>query len=105
MTIISNPLAPINYGYDFNFFRKFSSTASSYNTNADVVINLKAPTYMVTFFLESGGPLTYSFNGTTDHGDMTTGQASASLTFQNRVISKIWFKGTGVVRIEAWAIR
>jgi hypothetical protein len=105
--VITDPLAAKNYGYDFNFFKKFSSAnaTGNYATDADVLINLKAPTYTVTFFLESGGPLTYSFNGLVDHGDMTAGQASATLTFQNRTISKIWFKGTGVVRIEGWSIR
>ena len=105
MPDFSNPLAPIDYGYDFNFFKKYSSSGSSYTTNANVVINMKAPTYTVTFQLESGGPVTYSFNGSTDHGDMTISLPSQNLIFENRVISKIWFKGTGLVRIEAWAIR
>lgn len=99
----NNPLGPIQWGRDYNFFNKLAVSAGSFNTNADLII--KFPTYTVTFFLESGGPLQYSFNGTDIHGDMTTGQASASLTFQNRPITKIWFKGTGTVRVEAWGIR
>lgn len=105
MPNFADPKAAIDYGYDFNFFTKLTSSAVSYNADCDVLINMKAPTYTVTFQLESGGPVTYSFNGLTDHGDMTLGKSSATLEFENRVISKIWFKGNGVIRIEAWAIR
>jgi hypothetical protein len=96
-------------GRDFNFFQKITVTASTFGGNSvsgqqpDMIITF--PTYTVTFFLESGGPVQYSFNGQTVHGDMTTAQASATLTFTNRVVSTIWFKGSGVVRVEAWAIR
>jgi len=99
----NDPKAAITYGRDFNFFQKLTVSANSFNTDADMLITF--PTYTVTFQLESGGPIQYSFNGNTIHGDMTVGLPSANLTFQNRVISKIWFKGTGVVRVEAWAIR
>jgi hypothetical protein len=102
-------IGKITYGRDFNFFNKLTVTATNFGDQSvdgyqpDVIITF--PTYTVTFQLESGGPVQYSFNGNTVHGDMTSGKASASLTFENRVISKIWFKGSGVVRIEAWAIR
>jgi hypothetical protein len=59
-------------------------------------------TQAVSFILESGA-LEYSFNGNTVHGDMIAGTSSANLKFDNRVISKIWIRGTGVLRIEAWA--
>lgn len=97
----------IALGRDFNFYQKITptvtSTASNFSSICDVLITF--PTYTVTFQLESGGPIEYSFNGNTVHGDMQTGKASASLTFENRVVSKIWFRGTGVIRVEAWAIR
>ena len=109
MPNFADPKAAKDYGYDFNFFQKVVVTAGAFNTDCDVLINMKAPTYTVTFQLESGGPVQYSFNGSTVHGDMQQGTTglitSNSLVFQNRVISKIWFKGTGTVRIEAWAIR
>lgn len=90
-------------GRDFNFFNKITVSAGSFSANCDLLITF--PTYTVTFSLESGTSVEYSFNGNTLHGDMTSGKTSASLTFENRVISKIWFRGTGVVRVEAWAIR
>ena len=108
MTSPLDPGAPITFGKDYNFFQKITVTAgASFNTDADIIIWF--PTYTVTFQLESGGPVQYSFNGATTHGDMTAGTTglinSNSLVFQNRVISKIWFKGSGVVRVEAWANR
>lgn len=110
MTDFTNPRAKIDYGYDFNFFQKLTVSASSFSTNCDVTINMKAPSYTVIFQLEGSGAdqIQYSFNGNAIHGDMTFSKSSANITFENRVISKIWFKtlsGTPIVRIEAWAIR
>lgn len=99
----TGPYDKILYGRDFNFFQKVTVSNGSFVLNCDVFIPFS--TYTVTLQLESGGPVEYSFNGNYLHGDMTSGKSSASLTFENRVISKIWFRGTGVVRVEAWAIR
>lgn len=103
----NDPKAAITWGRDFNFFQKLVVSTGTFNVDADMVITF--PTYTVTFQLEAGGPIQYSFNGNTIHGDMTAGTTglitSNSLVFQNRVISKIWFKGSGTVRVEAWGIR
>lgn len=107
----TDPNAKIGYGRDFNFFKNVtpgSSTLGTFATDADVVITF--PTYNVTFWMGSGlgaGTIQYSFNGYTVHGtiDSTGSTAPSFLEFDNRVISKIWFSGTGVVRVEAWAIR
>jgi len=107
MSTFTDPRAAIDYGYDFNFFQKITvnNTTGSFFADCDVLINMKAVSYQTTFQLESGGPIQYSFNGITVHGDLTSGLYSANLIFQNRTISKIWFMGTGVVRIESYAIR
>ena len=110
MPNFQDPRAKIDYGYDFNFFQKLAVANSSFNDDCDIIINMKAPTYTVTFQIEGTGSdqVQYSFNGTTIHGDMIVGKSSASLVFENRVISKIWFKtlsGSPTVRVEAWAIR
>lgn len=96
-------IAPITIGFDYNFFQKITVSNGSFNHLSDLLIPFS--TYTVTFQLESAGPVSYSFNGNTVHGDMTLTLPSANLTFQNRVISGIWFKGAGVVRVEAWSIR
>lgn len=102
---MSVSIAPITQGFDHNFFQKITVSNANFNNLSDMLILF--PTYTVTFQLEttSGGLVEYSFNGNTVHGDMTSNLPSANLVFQNRVISGIWFKGTGVVRVEAWAIR
>lgn len=99
----TNPLAKIDYGRDFNFFQRITVIAGSFQPNCDMVITF--PTYTVSFQLESGTTVLYSFNGNVTHGDMISGKSSASLIFENRSISKIWFAGNGVVRVEAWAPR
>ena len=104
------------YGRDFNFFQKLAVTATGFGSNStdgyqpDMIITF--PTYTVTFQLETPSSyIQYSFNGTTIAGDMNnnTGFNSYNLTFQNRVISKVWFKvvsgSSPVVRVEAWGIR
>ena len=105
MSDFSSPYKPINYGKDFNFFNKLSISISDGYFPNECQIVIPFSTYSVTFQLENEGPLEYSFNGITLHGDMTSGKSSANLIFENRVISKIWFRGTGTVRIEAWGIR
>lgn len=105
----NDPKAAINYGHDYNFFitaTPGSATPGTFAADCDVLINLLAPTYTVTFNCY-GGVLQYSFNGNVIHGtmDSTGSTAPAALTFQNRAITKIWFAGTGTVRVEAWAIR
>jgi hypothetical protein len=103
MTGPLDPGAPIIYGRDFNFFQNVTVTASlsAFNADADVIITF--PTYTVTFV--GSGSIQYSFNGNTVHGDMNVTTGTGFLTFQNRQISKIWFRGTGPVRVEAWGIR
>jgi hypothetical protein len=103
MPNFGNPRAPIDYGRDFNFYDKLTVSTVNFNTNCDEIITF--PTYSVTFQMESGTRVEYSFNGLTVHGDMTANKPSASLLFENRTISKIWFRGDGYVRIEAWGIR
>jgi hypothetical protein len=103
---MSLSIAPITQGFDFNFFQIVTVSNGSFNHLSDLLIPFS--TYTVTFQLQSGSgtpAVQYSLNGNTVHGDMTLNLPSANLTFQNRVISGIWFKGSGVVRVEAWAIR
>jgi hypothetical protein len=107
----NDPKGPITYGRDFNFFANVTPTISistAFNFDADVVILF--PSYTVTFMIDSGGgAVQYSFNGNSVHGDLGGGVSGVtgvtSLVFQNRQISKIWFRGAGPIRVEAWGIR
>jgi hypothetical protein len=62
----------------------------------------------ITYGATSANTIEYSFNGTDVHGDMVPGTSSASLVFDFRPVSTIWFRlkagSTGPVniRIEAW---
>jgi hypothetical protein len=110
--------AQITYGFDYNFFANVTpgGTGGVFAADCDVVINLLVPTYTVIFWLppatQTGtGTLQYSFSGTKVHGtlDGSGNSAPQTLTFTNRVISKIWFSATNgsspIVRVEAWGIR
>jgi len=109
----NDPKATISYGRDFNFFANVTpghSGSGAFATDCDVVITFQTDT--VTFWLPTtgGGSVQYSFNGNTVHGTLDSANTLGpnTLTFQDRVISKIWFTTTGsspIVRVEAWAIR
>lgn len=106
MSVSPVSIAPITHGFDHNFFALITVSNSNFNYYSDLYIPFS--TYTVTFQLQSGSgtpAVEYSFNGNTVHGDMTLNLPSQNLTFENRVISGIWFKGSGVVRVEAWATR
>ena len=111
----------ISYGRDFNFFQKIAVSATGYGSNSadgytcDAIITF--PTYTVMFTNYSAANATnsvveYSFNGNITHGELNPlYPASISKIFQNRVVSKIWFRvqsgstGTITVAVEAWGIR
>jgi len=100
------PRSPITTGKDFNFFRKVDSSSTFFTETALIAFNFKG---LASFSLvnEGAGVVEYSFNGNTLHGDMIPGTVTASLFFDNRRVSKIWFRspggGTNTMRIEAWA--
>ena len=53
----------------------------------------------------------YSFNGITVHGELDPTLPSKGMSFDNRVISLIWFRlksgstGPVTIRVDAWGIR
>jgi len=106
----TDPLAPITWGRDWNFFQKVTITADGYfNNDADLCITFSTQSVMI---LNLGtGVVEYSFNGMTVHGELNSANPSAGMAFDNRVISKIWFRvQTGstapiTVSVQAWAIR
>lgn len=109
MPDFSSPYKPITYGRSRNFFTKILVNNANFTEDCTVLINLSSPVYSVTFALESGTRVEYSFtNGDNDqngpvHGDMiSTLWQTQWLQFINRPISKIWFRGDGYVRIEAY---
>lgn len=102
---MTTPFDKITNGRDFNFFKKITVSSSTFSNTCDAIITFT--TQSVSFLIVSGtGTIEYSFNGNTTHGDMDSSASSKGLVFDNRVVSKIWFKltsgGPVTVRIEAW---
>ena len=83
-----------------------STTFKTTTEEPDVMFNIK---YQLSFSMVNEGnvKVEYSFNGNTLHGDMTPGTSTSSITFDNRKVSKIWFRvpdgGSAIVRVEAWS--
>jgi hypothetical protein len=86
-------------GKDFNFFQTVTSTAS-FAVTPDVTMRFRGPRSMM-FIGVSGTSIEYSFNGTTTHGRISSGQI---LNFGQRNEDKIWFKGSGVIDVHSWRI-
>jgi hypothetical protein len=97
--MITNALGPITLGKDYNYYKLLNVSAGSFATDADVVITFQ---HNYLSFQVQSGSVSYSFNGNTLHGTAAAGLPSQSLLFHQRPVSKIWFAGTGVVRIEAF---
>ena len=100
-------MAAINKGHDYNFFQKITVSSDTFGDNADLAFGIKNVRAFTLANEGSNGVIQYSFNGTTIHGDMTPGKASEAIAFDNRCVSKIWFRLTSgtasVVRVEAWS--
>jgi len=100
------PLDKVTTGRDFNFFKRVSVSSATFTDNCDAIITF--PTQTISFLLEGTGVVEYSFNGNTLHGDMDSTTSTKGLVFDNRLVSKIWFRlksgGPVTVRIEAWGV-
>lgn len=97
-------------GADFNYFAKTTVSSASFTANPDQVISFN--TQGLIFINEGTSNIVeYSFNGNTVHGqlDSNAGSVTKILTFDNRVVSLIWFRLTsgsaGNVSVQAWATK
>lgn len=93
-------------GKSFNQFNLVTVTATAFADESDVKINFRGQKglYLVNY---GSAKVEYSFDGTNVHGDLRNGTTTASIMFENRSISEIWFRlaapGSVEVRVEAWA--
>ena len=112
-------------GRDFNFFQKYTVTATAFGGDAidgyqpSLVITF--PTYgiIMTNLTAAGVGNTFvpssvvewSLNGTTVHGEIGSCFENVSMTFNNRAMGSIWFRvqsgssGSPVVSVTAWGTR
>jgi hypothetical protein len=98
-------------GRDFNFFQKISVTATTFGGGSvdgyqpDTIITF--PTQGVMMLNEGSGVVEFSFNGTTVHGELNSANASIGLSFDNRIVSKVWLRvqsgSTGPITIAIYA--
>lgn len=98
---------PILLGKDFNKFENVSVTAATFPSEPQFVINFKGQEGLL-MVLKSGGPIEYSFNGNTIHGELEFGTDLSQVQFDHRRVSHIWFRtngGSGVVAVHAWAAK
>lgn len=108
-----------NPGRDFNFFEKKDVNWTQFGApdgytledgyGPDLIITF--PTKCLIFNIESSisnQVVEYSFNGRVTHGELAPGTNRQTITFQDRVVSMIWFRlkagASGPVRVsvEAW---
>lgn len=92
----------VTEGVDFNHYQEVSvSGVSEFPTTPQVIIRFKGPQQLM-FVCTSGTDVEYSFNGFTTHGKMSATSPQNLFNFGPRGNKKIWFKGTGDIRVHAW---
>jgi hypothetical protein len=104
-------LGKITNGVDFNYFKRIVVTSTEFGSAsddyaADAFLNIKGGIKVLTLVNEGANTIEYSFNGNTIHGDLIPNTPTAALSFDNRTVSKIWFRvtaaGPSTIRVEAW---
>jgi len=103
----------VTNGKDHNYFKKYSVTETVFGAASvdgyQPCLMIPFPTQSVMFLNEGSGVVEFSFNGTTVHGELDSTKVTAGLTFDNRIVTKIWFRvkagstGPIVVSANAWA--
>src|SRR6266404_5990404 len=107
----------VSQGFDYNYFKVVSVSSTTFGTSSDGYfpdVFLTFPTQgisLINYGANSSKSVEYSFSGLNTHGELVPGTPSAALVFDNRVVSKIWFRlksgssGPVDIRCEAWSIR
>jgi len=104
-----------NNGKDFNFYSKVNVNWSTFGGNSvdgygpDIMITF--PTQSLMMLNEGSGVVEFSFNGNIVHGELDSSKPSVGMVFDNRVVSKIFFRlksgstGPITVSVNAWGDR
>lgn len=103
----------LTYGRPYNYFNKLGVSWTSFGGNSidgyqpDMLVPFK--TQGLKFYNVGSGVIEYSFDGITVHGELNSANATASIAFDFRIVSCIWFRvqtgssGTITVEVHAWA--
>jgi hypothetical protein len=115
MTNVFPGIGYVNFGKDYNYFKKLTVAATSFGGASvdgyqpDMFITFSTQ-YVIFINETASSTIEYSFNGTTVHGEIT-GSASVGpyqkIEMPFRVVSKIWFRiksgsSGGTVSVQAW---
>ncbi len=102
VTFPGESIGPISNGHDFNYYEEISVaiTDGYFPSIPQAIVRFRGGGDLM--FVCKSGSLTYSFNGYTTHGAIDSAGPDDLLYFTNRPNKKIWFKGTGTVRVHAW---
>ena len=107
----------ITDGFDPNFYQKVDVNWATFGgqtdgNSPDIIITFPAQSViLLNEATTSSQVVEYSFNGQTVHGELDPSLPSRGLSFDNRVISKIWFRvksgsaGPITVRVDSWSTR
>ena len=99
-------------GTDYNFYNKKDVIATSFGGDTvsgkqpDMVIRFQTTTLMM--LNEGSGIIEFSFNGINVHGELNSATQSNALSFDNRMVNRIWFRikegssGPITVSVTAW---
>lgn len=87
-----------------NYFNRLFISSATFQVAPDVSFGFSNPSF--SLINESTNTIEYSFDGVNVHGDMIPSSPSASMVFNNRGYSTIWFRapftsGSDSLRIEA----
>lgn len=97
---------------DHDYFQKVSVNwiafggGSTDGIGPDLIITFS--TRNIMFLNEGTGVVEYSFNGNRVHGELNSATVTQALSFDNRVVSTIWFRvktgstGPIIVSVQAW---
>ena len=94
---------------DYNTFVRVTVDGYEFGdaNNADVVFDYRHSNLSFSLVWEGTGVIEYSFVHPRVHGDMENGQPTQAMFFDNRPVTRIWFRlksgAGGTVRVEGWA--
>lgn len=102
----------IGYGHSSDFYKKVTASRTTFGDPTDGYrpdIFIPFSTYSVMLLNE--GPsvaVQISFDGFNVHDELSTAIGLTTVTYSNRVLSKIWLKvasSSAAVSVRAWSIR
>jgi hypothetical protein len=104
-----------NYGRNFNFFQKITVTATTFGGSSidgyqpDIIITFPTQTILLLNEDGYGAIVQVSYNGITVDDELNSNLPSKGIAYDNRVVSKIWFRITSgsscVVSVRAYGTR